>query len=128
MQDPLFALTNRIPSSAMEMLERAGTVKLDERETAIPRQDLLELVRGADAVLTLLHDRVDAELLDAAGPQLRCVANVAVGYDNVDLAAAAERGVIVTNTPEVLDDDPPHAYSDVLENYQSREAYADVTR
>lgn len=104
MQDPIFAVTNRIPSSAVEMLQRAGEVRLDERETAIPRQDLLELVAGAGAVLTLLHDRVDAELLDAAGPQLRCVANVAVGYDNVDLAAAAERGVVITNTPEVLDD------------------------
>lgn len=99
-----FAVTNRIPESALEMLRRAGEVRLDGRETAIPRADLLELVRGADAVLTLLHDRVDAELLDAAGPQLRCVANVAVGYDNVDLAAAAERGVVVTNTPGVLDD------------------------
>lgn len=104
MQSPTFAVTNRIPGSAVEMLRQAGEVRLDERETAIPRSDLLELVAGADAVLTLLHDRVDAELLEAAGPQLRCVANVAVGYDNVDVAAAAERGVVVTNTPEVLDD------------------------
>jgi glyoxylate reductase len=104
MQGPIFAVTNWIPASAVEMLRQAGEVRLDERETAIPRADLLELVAGAEAVLTLLHDRVDAELLDAAGSQLRCVANVAVGYDNVDLAAAAERGVVVTNTPGVLDD------------------------
>jgi len=86
------------------MLRAAGTVRIDEREEAIPRPDLLELVDDADAVLTLLHDRVDEELLEAAGPQLRCVANVAVGYDNVDVAAAARRGVVVTNTPGVLDD------------------------
>ncbi|HWT90816.1 MAG TPA: D-glycerate dehydrogenase [Solirubrobacterales bacterium] len=104
MQGPVFAVTNRLPAPAVELLRQAGEVRLDERETAIPREDLLELVAGADAVLTLLHDRVDAELLDAAGPQLRCVANVAVGYDNVDVAAAAARGVVVTNTPEVLDD------------------------
>jgi glyoxylate reductase len=79
-------------------------VRIDEREEAIPREDLLALVAGADAILTLLHDRVDEELLDAAGPQLRCVANVAVGYDNVDVAAAAKRGIAVTNTPGVLDD------------------------
>jgi glyoxylate reductase len=79
-------------------------VRLAEREEAIPRPDLLALVAGADAVLTLLHDRVDVELLEAAGPQLRCVANVAVGYDNVDVVAAAQRGVTVTNTPGVLDD------------------------
>lgn len=79
-------------------------MRLDERERAVPRADLLELVAGVDAVLTLLHDRVDDELLEAAGPQLRCVANVAVGYDNVDVEAAERRGVVVTNTPGVLDD------------------------
>jgi len=100
----LFAVTNRLPGSAVAMLREAGEVRSDERETAIPRADLLALVSGADAVLTLLGDRVDAELLEAAGPQLRCVANVAVGHDNVDVAAAAERGVVVTNTPGVLDD------------------------
>lgn len=100
----IFAVTNRVPESAVELLREAGEVRLDEREQAIPRGDLLALVRGADAVLTLLHDRVDDELLEAAGPQLRCVANVAVGYDNVDLAAASQRGVVVTNTPGVLDD------------------------
>lgn len=101
---PTFAITNRLPGSAVKMLQGAGEVRLDERETAIPRADLLELVKGADAVLTLLHDRVDAELLDAAGPRLRCVANVAVGFDNVDVEAAGVRGVVVTNTPGVLDD------------------------
>jgi glyoxylate reductase len=100
----IFAVSNRIPDSAVEMLRQAGEVRIDEREREIPRADLLELVRGADAALTLLHDRVDEELLEAAGPQLRCVANVAVGYDNVDVEAAARRGVVVTNTPGVLDD------------------------
>lgn len=100
----IFAVTNRLPPPAVELLEEAGEVRVDERDTAIPRADLLDLVAGADAVLTLLGDRVDDELLDAAGPQLRCVANVAVGYDNVDVAAAGRRGVVVTNTPRVLDD------------------------
>lgn len=101
---PLFAVTNRVPAPAVALLREAGEVRIDERETALPREDLLALVRGADGLLTLLGDRVDEELLEAAGPQLRCVANVAVGYDNVDVAAAARRGVTVTNTPEVLDD------------------------
>jgi glyoxylate reductase len=100
----VFAVTNRIPAPAVQLLRAAGEVRLDEREEAIPRADLLALVAGAEAILTLLHDRVDEELLDAAGPQLRCVANVAVGYDNVDVAAATERGIVVTNTPGVLDD------------------------
>jgi glyoxylate reductase len=101
---PTFAVTNRLPAPAVEMLREAGEVRIDEREKAIPRADLLELVAEADAVLTLLHDRVDDEFLETAGTQLRCVANVAVGYDNVDLEAAARRGVVVTNTPGVLDD------------------------
>jgi glyoxylate reductase len=101
---PAFAVTNRIPPSAIELLRVVGEVRLDERTEAIPRQDLLRLVAGADAILTLLHDRVDEELLQAAGPRLRCVANVAVGHDNVDLEAAARHGVAVTNTPGVLDD------------------------
>jgi glyoxylate reductase len=100
----VIAVSNRLPTAAVELLREAGEVRIDERETAIPRKDLLELVAGADAVLTLLGDRVDDELLAAAGPQLRCVANVAVGYDNVDVAAAEHRGVVVTNTPGVLDD------------------------
>lgn len=99
-----FAVTNRLPEAAVDELRTVGEVRMDEREEAIPRADLRALVVGADAILTLLHDRVDEELLDAAGPQLRCVANVAVGYDNVDVAAAARRGVVVTNTPGVLDD------------------------
>jgi glyoxylate reductase len=60
------------------------------------------MVRGADAVLTLLTTKVDDAFLDAAGPQLKVVANVAVGYNNIDVAACARRGVVCTNTPGVL--------------------------
>src|SRR3954471_9169713 len=102
--DPVFAVTNRLPEPALAALRAAGELRVDERTEAIPRVELLELVGAADAVLSLLHDRVDEELLDAAGPQLRCIANVAVGYDNVDVATAARRGIVVTNTPGVLDD------------------------
>lgn len=101
---PTVVITNRLPEQAVERLRAAAAVRIDERREPIPRGDLLELVRGADAILTQLQDRVDEELLEAAGPQLRCVANVAVGYDNVDIEAAAHRGVVVTNTPGVLDD------------------------
>ncbi len=101
---PIFAVTNRLPAEAVEALAAAGEVRIDEREEALLREDLLELVAGVDAALTLLHDRVDEEFFAAAGPSLRCVANVAVGYDNVDLEAAMRHGVAVTNTPGVLDD------------------------
>ncbi|WP_343063963.1 D-glycerate dehydrogenase [Haloechinothrix aidingensis] len=64
---------------------------------------LVEAARGASAIVCTLTERIDAEVLDAAGAGLRVVANVAVGYDNVDVPAARERGVTVTNTPGVLD-------------------------
>ena len=101
---PTIAISNRLPQPAVEALRAVGNVRMDERVDVIPREDLLALVGGADAILTLLHDTVDEELLEAAGPQLRCVANVAVGYDNVDVEAATRRGVVLTNTPGVLDD------------------------
>jgi glyoxylate reductase len=101
---PRFVVTGRVPDSALALLRAAGEVEVADVEGALPREELLRLVAGADAVLTLLHDRVDDEFFEAAGPGLRCVANVAVGYDNVDLEAAARRGVAVANTPGVLDD------------------------
>ena len=69
-----------------------------------PRDELLRRVAGCDGVLTLLTDRVDDEFLDAAGPGLRVVSNYAVGFDNIDVAACARRGVAVGNTPGVLTD------------------------
>ncbi|HWU23320.1 MAG TPA: D-glycerate dehydrogenase [Nocardioides sp.] len=68
-----------------------------------PREQVLRDIAGCDAVIARLTDRVDAELLDAAGPQLKVVANFAVGFDNVDLEAARARGVRITNTPGTLD-------------------------
>ncbi len=69
-----------------------------------PRLEVLQRVAGKDALICLLTEKVDRELLDAAGPTLRIVANVAVGYDNIDVPACTERSVAVTNTPGVLDE------------------------
>ena len=68
------------------------------------RPEVLQRVAGKDALICLLTEKVDRELLDAAGPNLRIVANVAVGYDNIDVPACTERKVAVTNTPGVLDE------------------------
>jgi glyoxylate reductase len=101
---PRIAVARRLPEPALELLRAAGEVWVSPHDRPLERAELERAVAGADAVLTLLHDRVDGELLDAAGAQLRIVANVAVGYDNVDLAAARQRGVAITNTPGVLTD------------------------
>ncbi len=100
----MIVVTRRIPEPALELLQATEDTWLSPHDRPLTDQELREAVAGADAVITLLHDKVDAPLLDAAGPQLQCIANVAVGYDNVDVAAATERGVVVTNTPGVLTD------------------------
>jgi glyoxylate reductase len=101
---PIFAVTAALPGQAPEMLAAAGEVRSGSDAERMEREDLLALVEGVDVMVTMLYDRVDDELLDAAGPRLRGVCNVAVGFDNVDLVACARRGVLVTNTPGVLDD------------------------
>lgn len=98
---PSLLLTRRIPSSVLARLEEGCTVDLYSGGSAIPRQDLLERVAGKQALMSLLTDRVDREVLDT-GRDLRIVANIAVGYNNIDLDACRERGIIVTNTPDVL--------------------------
>jgi len=75
-----------------------------DRDFPPSRNELLEGCRGATAIITMLTEKIDDEVLEAAGPGLKVVANVAVGYDNIDMEAAARRGITVTNTPGVLDE------------------------
>ncbi|PWF85381.1 2-hydroxyacid dehydrogenase [Kocuria rosea] len=97
-------VTGRVPDAAIEKLRAAHEVEMWPDPEPIGREELLRRVAGADAVVSLLTERIDAELLDAAGPQLKVVANVAVGYDNIYVPACSERGVVATNTPGVLTD------------------------
>ncbi|MGO9753682.1 MAG: 2-hydroxyacid dehydrogenase [Solirubrobacteraceae bacterium] len=101
---PRITVTRRIPEPGLELLRELGEVWVSPHDRALEEAELHAAVAGADAVLTLLHDRVDDRFLQAAGPQLKLVANVAVGYDNIDTAAATRRGVLVTNSPGVLTD------------------------
>lgn len=84
----------------LELLKKAKhAVKVYPETTGITRKELLSLSKGADAVFCLLTEKIDEEFFKAAGPQLKVVANYAVGFDNVDLAAAKKHNVVVTNTP-----------------------------
>ncbi len=98
-------VTGKIPNAGLEVLRQAG---LDpqawSQDVAMTREELLKQVQGAEILVTLLTEKVDSELLDAAGSQLKAVCNVAVGYNNIDVAACKARGVTVTNTPGVLTD------------------------
>jgi glyoxylate reductase len=95
-------LSRRVPKRVRAELERLFDLALHDSERPLERERLLAGIAERDGVITMLTDRVDDELLDAAGPQLRVVANYAVGYDNVDVDAATRRGVVVSNTPDVL--------------------------
>lgn len=98
-------VARRIPEAGLERLREAfEDVRVHDSDEPVPRAALLENARGCAGLLAMLSDRVDAELLDAAGSALRAVANYAVGYDNVDLAECTRRGVWVSNTPDVLTD------------------------
>lgn len=99
---PRVLVTREIPDAGLRLLRDVADLDVWDGELPPPRDELLRRVVGVDGLLALLTDRVDDELLDAAGPALRVVSNFAVGYDNVDVAACARRGIPVGNTPGVL--------------------------
>ena len=103
MDKPRVFITRRLALDPATVLGPGIAVEQYNSEHPLPRDELLRRVAGASALLPILADRVDKELLDAA-PSLRIVANHAVGYDNVDVRACTARGVWVTNTPGVLTD------------------------
>jgi len=99
---PRVYVSRRVPERVRAELETRFEADLRKEEAPPARGELLTASASMDGLLTVPGDRVDAELLDAAGPGLQVVANYAVGTDNVDVEAATARGVLVTNTPDVL--------------------------
>jgi lactate dehydrogenase-like 2-hydroxyacid dehydrogenase len=102
MPRPRALVTRIIPEAGLRIARAAADLDVWDEELAMPRNELLRRVRGVEGILALLTERVDDELLDSAGPQLRVVSNFAVGYDNVDVPACTRRGIAVGNTPGVL--------------------------
>jgi glyoxylate reductase len=96
-------VTRQLPGNALERLAAEHEIEVWPGDMPPPREDLLAGVAEAEGLLSLLVDKVDTELLEAA-PNLRAVANYAIGFDNIDLEATARRGVQVGNTPDVLTD------------------------
>jgi glyoxylate reductase len=94
-------ITRALPEAALDIARTTADIEVWPGELPPPREALLEKVADADGLLCLLTDRIDAELLDRA-PRLRVVSQMAVGYDNIDVAACAARGIRVGNTPGVL--------------------------
>jgi glyoxylate reductase len=96
-------LTRKLPASVISKLERVGQVDLYSGEGAMPAHELRARITDTDAIVTMLTEQMDKSAIDAAA-RLRIIANVAVGYNNIDTAYAKARGIVVTNTPDVLTD------------------------
>jgi glyoxylate reductase len=101
---PRIFVTRLLPEGAMQVLNDNFDVQCNPHDRVLSRQELLAGVKDKDGVLPLLTDRIDDELLDAAGPQLKIVANYAVGYNNIDVPACTRHKIPATNTPGVLTD------------------------
>jgi glyoxylate reductase len=101
---PPVLVTRRLADKVMRYLDEHCLITVNDEDRPMPRDRLLAEVKGKRGLLPMLTDRIDEELLDTAGPDLAVVANFAVGYDNVDVAACTGRGILVTNTPDVLTD------------------------
>jgi len=103
MAKPMVVVTRAVPQAALELLAAHAAVDVNAADVGYTPEELISHAQSADALVTLLTDRIDEPIL-ARCPNLKVIANVAVGYDNIDVAAAARRGVRVTNTPGVLTD------------------------
>jgi glyoxylate reductase len=104
MSKPRIFVSRAIPEKGFEIIRDFCDVDLWPNELPPARDELLQHVRGVDGLLSLLTDKIDGEVMDEAGPQLKVISNLAVGFDNIDVNAATARKIAVGNTPDVLTD------------------------
>jgi len=110
-------VSRNIPGQALDKLKNSGNeVKISEFDRPLTPEEFLEGAKGADAVLSLLSDKIDGEVVEAIGPQLKIVSNYAVGFDNIVVPELTEKGIVVTNTPsdEVNEAVAEHAWALLL--------------
>lgn len=104
MSKPKVFVTRIIPDKGLDLVKDFCDADVWEGELPPPREEILKRVQGVDGLLSLLTDKVDSEVMDAAAPQLKVISNYAVGFDNIDVPAATARGIPIGNTPDVLTD------------------------
>ena len=102
MSKPRAFVTRKLFPEALESIQAVADAEIWPDDLPPSRPILLERARGVDGLLTLLTDKIDGELMDAVGPQLRVISQIAVGYENIDVAEATRRGIPVGYTPGVL--------------------------
>jgi len=95
-------ITREIPEIGINLLKEKGYEVEIGPEEKISREELIEKVKGVDAILSVLTEKIDGEVMESAGEQLKIVANYAVGYNNIDVEEAKKKNIMVTNTPGVL--------------------------
>ena len=104
MSKPKVFVTRLIPEQGLEIVRESCDLDLWQNELPPSREELLQHVRGVDGLLCLLTEKIDGEVMDEAGPQLKVISNHAVGFDNIDVNAATARSIPIGNTPDVLTD------------------------
>ena len=104
MKNKKIYICRKIDQAGINKLDKIESIetKINKNNLVLTREDLIKEAEGAEAIITLLTDRVDGEVMDKIGKQLKIIANYAVGFDNIDTEAATKRGITVTNTPEVM--------------------------
>jgi len=111
-------ITRRIPDAGIEMLkkQKGFDVKVSPYDRVLSKREIIKMARGCDALLSLLTDKIDGEVMDGMGKQLKIIANYAVGFNNIDLKAAKERKIMVTNTPgpEISESVAEHTFALML--------------
>ena len=104
MKKPRVFITRIIPEKGLEAVRQEADVEVWQDPLPPPYEKLVQKIKGMDALLCLLTDKIDANLMDASGPQAKVISQMAVGFDNIDIPAATTRGIPVGNTPGVLTD------------------------
>jgi glyoxylate reductase len=102
---PVVIVTRKLPGVIETRLKELFDTHLNETDTPFTREQLIEAMKSCEVLVPTITDRIDVRLLDQAGPKLKMIANYANGFDNLDVRAAVDRGLIVTNTPGVLTND-----------------------
>jgi len=99
---PRVYVTREIPIDGLDLIRANCEMEIWPEEKPVPRDILMEKANGKAGLLTMLSDPIDAEVIEAAGPNLKVISNYAVGFDNIDLKTASTKGIFVGNTPDVL--------------------------
>ena len=123
---PKIILTRQLPDSIETRMRELFNATLNESDLPLSKTELIKAVQSADVLVPTVTDNIDAEIIAAAGPQLKLIASFGVGVDHIDLKAAREKGITVTNTPGVLTEDTADVVMSLILAVPRRIAEGDV--